>query len=210
MRGKVPSKEFLVEMASHEKESGSERASARPEPPLRTGTAGHTRVRTCGPRGWRLSVAECQGRATLASTREMGMGVMSARGREAAAEGTRGEGLPRAVCPQGPGHFLGTSRPRPQGTAPFPRRSALLIKGAGGEGAGLCEQRPGCAPPHLPAPLPREFVKQISLIAQAKEFVGEKSRGNSPPLGHPFPASLGAAGAERAGPPHDPRLCRRL
>lgn len=155
-------------------------------------------------------MAGCQGRATLASTREMGMGVTSGGGCGAAAEGTRGKGLPRAGCPQGPGHFRGASWPRPQGTAPVPPRSALLIKGAGGEGAGLCEQRPGRAPPHLPAPLPREFVKQISLIAQAKEFVGEKSWGNSPPLGHPFPASPGAAGAEGAGPLRDPRLCGRL
>lgn len=44
----MPSKEFLMEMASHEKESGSERAGARPEPTLGAGTAGRTRVRTCG------------------------------------------------------------------------------------------------------------------------------------------------------------------
>lgn len=115
------------------------------------------------------------------------MGVMSGGGCEAAVAGTRGKGLPRAACPQGPGHFRGTAWPWPRGTAPVPRRRALLIKGAGGEGAGLCEQRPGRAPPHLPAPLPREFVKQISLIAQAKEFVGEKKPGKFPSSGPPLP-----------------------
>jgi len=62
---------------------------------------------------------------------------------------------------------------------------------------------PGRAPPHLPAPLPREFVKQISLIAPAEEFVGEKSRGNSPPLGHPFPTPPGSSSG-RAGPSPSP------
>lgn len=87
----MPSKEFLMEMASHEKESGSERASACPEPALRTGTVGQTRVRTCGPGGWKLSMARCQGRATPANTREMGMGVMSGGGCEAAVQETRGK-----------------------------------------------------------------------------------------------------------------------
>lgn len=109
----MPSKEFLMEMASHEKESGSERASARPEPALLTGTVGHTRVRTCGPGGWRLSVAGCQGRATPASTREMGMGVMSGGAakeqlKEHVAKGCHGQRVRRvrgtSVAHRGPGH----------------------------------------------------------------------------------------------------------
>lgn len=206
----MPSKEFLMEMASHEKR---ERERAGECAPGACAAHGHSGAHTCAhlwPGRLEAELGRVPGSCHPGEHEGDGDGGDERRGCEAALEGTRGKGLPRAACPQGSGRFRGTSWPRPQGTAPVRRRSALLIKGAGGEGAGLCEQRPGRAPPHLPAPLPREFVKQISLIAQAEEFVGEKSRGNSPPLGHPFPASPGAAGAERAGPPHDPRLCGRL
>lgn len=69
-------------------------------------------------------------------------------------------------------------------------KHTLRIKGSGGRGDGACASRaPGCMPPHLPAPLPGEFVKQISLIAQAEEFVvGKKKKKKREKLGK-FPSA---------------------
>lgn len=111
--------------------------------------------------------------------------------------GLRSPGLPR--------RSMGRSAARAivwlRGPRLLPQPSAA-DQSAGGSERACASSAPGRAPPHLPAPLPREFVKQISLIAQAEEFVEEKSRGNSPPLGHPFPTSPGTWAESERVPPH--------
>lgn len=91
-----------------------------------------------------------------------------------------------------------------RGSTRLPRPSALLIKGTGRRAQACASSTPGRPPPHRPAPLPREFVKQISLNCTSPGVWWRKKPGNSPPLGHPFPASPAAlVRSSRVSP----RLC---
>lgn len=157
-----------MEMALHEKER--ERApGACACPPAdaaaRMGAPGRTHVRArVAQEVWGEPCATVRrGAGAVAPRRARGRWDGDERAEGAAKrrfEATRGRagGLPRAARPQGPRRFPRYSTALAavwlQGTAPLPRRSSPLIKGAGGEGAGLCEQSPwlSATPPSRSAP----------------------------------------------------------
>lgn len=134
--------------------------------------------------------AGCQVPAAPAGVRAAGRSEQRrVQGAISGAQG-QGKGLPPAARPQGPRLLLWP------GVALAGCREPL-IKAAGAEGAGLGEQRPWPCATSLPALLPWEFVKQISLIAQAEEVVGEK-RWEIPLLwASSFPLAPGAVGGEQ-------------
>lgn len=185
-----------MEMALHEKEGERERAQAHtwspPADAAHTGAPGHTRV--CARAAWEVGVQRGAGAVPPREREVSGMGLRECRGLQSPS-------LPRRLVGRSAARAVVWRR----GPRLLPQPSAA-DQSAGGSEQACASSAPGRAPPHLPAPLPREFVKQISLIAKAEEFVEEKSRGNSPPLGHPFPTSPGDMGRERAGPsPQVPR-----
>lgn len=206
-----------MEMALHEKESERESApgacACPPADAAHMGAPGRTRgcARAarevgdhrprCGGVPGPCRPGEPEGGGVWVSERR-GLQSGGLRGHVAGAGGA----APRAVRPAGvqalPAAPCGSGHRLVAGnrSSPPAKRAADQRRGAGRQRA-CVSSAPGRAPPHLPAPLPWEFVKQISLIAQAEEFVGEKKPGKFPSSGPPLPRfPPGAAGGERAGP----------
>lgn len=149
-----------MEMASHEKASERERARGRApslRPPASRRRAhgrarAHAWVRTCGPGGWGLRVRVRGGAGAVPPHHRTGGGAGASEqgGCEAPVEGVRGQGggLPAGA----EGLPVAPAAVWLQGTAPLP---GAADQSAGGEGAGLCEQRPWplATPPSRSAPL---------------------------------------------------------